>query len=71
MSFNITPAASEYQEIHHYGVVNIDSVKINTSLIMIREWEYRSGFMEIKIRSGTLLTTKSVGGQPGGQMNGA
>ena len=55
-------------------MVNIDSVKLNvlyTSLIMIREWEYRSGFMEIKIRSGTLLTTKSVGGQPGGQMNGA
>ena len=28
MSFNIIPVFSEYQEIHPYGVVNIDSVKI-------------------------------------------
>ena len=32
------PVASEYQEIHSYSAVNIDSVKINTSLIMMREW---------------------------------
>ena len=28
----------EYQEIHSYSSMNIDSVKINTSLIMLREW---------------------------------
>ena len=53
-------------------MVNIDSVKLNvlyTSLIMIREWEYRSGFMEIKI-SVAHCWPLSVGGQPGGQMNG-
>ena len=38
MSFNISPIASEYQEIHPYSAVNIDSVKINISLIMMREW---------------------------------
>ena len=37
MSFNITPVASGYQEIHPYSAMNIDSVKINTSLIMIKE----------------------------------
>ena len=37
MSFNITPVASGYQEIHPYSAMNIDSVKINTSLIMMRE----------------------------------
>jgi hypothetical protein len=36
MSFNIIPVASEYQEKHPYGVENIDSVKINTT--MMREW---------------------------------
>ena len=36
MSFNIIPVASEYQEIHPYSVVNIDNVKINTT--MMREW---------------------------------
>ena len=30
-------AYREYQEIHPYSVVNIDSVKINTSLIMMKE----------------------------------
>ena len=39
MSFNITPVASGYQEIHPYSAMNIDSVKINTSLIMMKEWE--------------------------------
>ena len=39
MSFNITPVASGYQEIHPYSAMNIDSVKINTSLIMMRECE--------------------------------
>ena len=38
MSFNITPVASGYQEIHPYSAMNIDSVKINTSLIMMREY---------------------------------
>ena len=33
MSFNITPVASGYQEIHPCSGMNIDSVKINTSLI--------------------------------------
>ena len=37
MSFNITPVASGYQEIHPYSAINIDSVKINTSLIMMKE----------------------------------
>ena len=39
MSFNITPVASGYQEIHPYSAMNIDSVKINTSLIMMKEWQ--------------------------------
>ena len=30
-------ASREYQEIHPYSAVNIDSVKINTSLIMMKE----------------------------------
>ena len=38
MSFNVTPVASRYQEIHPYSAMNIDSVKINTSLIMMKEW---------------------------------
>ena len=37
MSFNITPVASGYQEIHPYSAMNIDSVKINISLIMMKE----------------------------------
>ena len=39
MSFNITPVASGYQEIHPYSAMNFDSVKINTSLIMMKEWD--------------------------------
>ena len=39
MSFNITSVGSRYQEIHPYSAMNIDSVKINTSLIMMKEWE--------------------------------
>jgi hypothetical protein len=39
MSFNITPVASGYQEIHPYSAMTIDSVKINTSLIMMKEWK--------------------------------
>ena len=31
-SFNITLVASEYKEIHPYSVVNIDIVKINTTM---------------------------------------
>ena len=42
MSFNITPVASGYQEIHPYKAVNIDSVKINTSLIMMKECQILS-----------------------------
>ena len=38
MSFNITPVASGYQEIHPDSAMNINSVKINTSLIMMKEW---------------------------------
>jgi len=30
----------EYQEIHPYNAMNIDIVKINTSLIMMREWQF-------------------------------
>ena len=37
MSFNITPVASGYQEIHPYSTMQIDSIKINTSLIMMKE----------------------------------
>ena len=37
MSFNITPVASGYQEIHPYSAMHIDSVKINISLIMMKE----------------------------------
>ena len=33
----VIPVASDYQEIHPYIVVNIDSVKINVSLMMMRE----------------------------------
>ena len=36
MSFNIIPVANEYQEIHPFGALNIDNVKINTT--MMREW---------------------------------
>ena len=38
ISSNINPVASEYQEIHSYSALIIDSVKINTSLLMMREW---------------------------------
>ena len=38
MAFNTIPVASEYQEIHPYSAMNIDSVKLNTSLIMMKEW---------------------------------
>ena len=41
MSFNITLVASGYQEIHPYSAMNIDSVKINTSLIMMKECQIR------------------------------
>ena len=37
ISFNIIPFASGYQEIHRYNGINIDNVKINTSLIMMEE----------------------------------
>ena len=37
ISSDINPVDSEYQEIHPYSALNIDSVKINTSLLMMRE----------------------------------
>ena len=36
MSFNMIPVANEYQKIHPFGALNIDNVKINTT--MMREW---------------------------------
>ena len=38
ISSDINSVDSEYQEIHTYSALNIDSVKINTSLLMMREW---------------------------------
>ena len=38
ISSDINPVDSEYQEIHPYSALNIDSVKINTSLLMMREY---------------------------------
>ena len=38
ISFNDAHVANEYQEIHLNSAMNIDSVKINTSLLMMREW---------------------------------
>ena len=37
--FSTTSETLSYQEIHPYCAFNIDSVKINTSLIMTREWK--------------------------------
>ena len=37
ISSNINPVGSEYQEIYSYSALIIDNVKINTSLIMMRE----------------------------------
>ena len=50
MSFNITPVASGYQEIHPYSAMNIDSVKINISLIMMKEWIIFNGYIQIYLR---------------------
>ena len=36
LSFDIIPVASEHQEIHSLGETNIGYVKINTSLILMR-----------------------------------
>ena len=36
-SFDINPVANYYQYIHPYSALYIDNVKINTSLIMMRE----------------------------------
>ena len=38
ISSDINPVGSEYEEIHPYSALNIESVKINTSLLMMREW---------------------------------
>ena len=37
MSLNIIPIATGYQEIYPYIAMNIDSAKINTSLVMMKE----------------------------------
>ena len=42
ISSNINPVASEYQEIYSYSALIIDSVKINTSLVMMRECDVRA-----------------------------
>ena len=34
-----TKVASDKEEIHSYSVTNIDSVEINTFVIMMREWQ--------------------------------
>ena len=47
MSFNIAPVASGYQEIHPYSAMNIDSVKINTSLIMMKECPYTASSQDV------------------------
>ena len=44
ISSDITAVASEYQEVHPYSALNIDSAKINTSLIMTRECEIKEFF---------------------------
>ena len=36
------PSLGMYQEIHPWRAMSIDSVKINTSLIMMREWRVHS-----------------------------
>ena len=51
MSFNITPVANGYQEIHPYSAMNIDSVKINTSLIMMKECLIHIGFFNDLFRT--------------------
>ena len=58
MSFNITPVASGYQEIHPYSAMNIDSVKINTSLIIMKEcWVYHIWVLGgIEYQCGTVQT---------------
>ena len=38
ISFNFIPVASGYEEIRLYSGMSIDNVKINTSLIMMKEW---------------------------------
>ena len=53
-SFNITPVASEYKEIHPYSVVNIDIVQINTT--MMREWPiFKKAYMGSCQKPGFLL----------------
>ena len=51
MSFDITPVASGYQEIQPYSAMNIDSVKINISLIMMKECKITE-MRELIIRPG-------------------
>ena len=58
MSFNITPVASGYQEIHPYSAMNIDSVKINTSLIMMKECTVYSNQHSNIGYSGTIMKSQ-------------
>ena len=44
ISFDIIPVAREYQDVHPYSAMNIDSVIINSSLIMMREWVVQGVF---------------------------
>jgi len=50
ISSDINPVDSEYQEIHPYSALNIDNVKINTSLLMMRECRFSSSL------GGSMLT---------------
>ena len=59
MSFNITPVASGYQEIHPCSAINIYSVKINTSLIMMKEcWIPASQYWWKFFSSNTMMIRK-------------
>ena len=42
-------AAMEYKEIHHNSAIYIDSVKINTSLLMMRECKTQQDLWRIAI----------------------
>ena len=46
---------SEYQEIHTFSALNIDSVKINTSLLIMREWRISCHLVITLLASPTLF----------------
>ena len=60
MSFDMDPVASEYQEIHTYIALNIDNVKINTSLLMMRECRFSSSMGGSMLTVVTSLSLRSV-----------